>query len=113
MHEQSIVEPMLAMVLEKAEAANAKRVRRIYLVVGELSGVEEHAVEFYFGFLGQNTIADKAELFFMNVPAELKCRNCGTVFSFQNRKLNCPECNQKKVEIISGRELYLDSIEVE
>ena len=113
MHEQSIVESLLNLVLEKANEAQAKRVRSIYLVVGELSGVEQNAVEFYFGFLGQNTIADRAELFFMNVMAELRCKNCGNVFTFENRKLDCPECGQKKVEIISGRELYLDSIEVE
>jgi hydrogenase nickel incorporation protein HypA/HybF len=113
MHEQSIVESLLDLVLEKAQEANAEKVLRIYLVVGELSGVEETAVEFYFGFLGQNTIADKAELFFMNVPAELRCKNCGNVFTFENRKQNCPVCDKNKVEIISGRELYLDSIEVE
>ncbi len=113
MHEQSIVESLLNLVLEKASEAKAKKVLRIYLVVGELSGVEETSVEFYFGFLGQNTIAENAELFFMNVPAELRCKNCGNVFIFENRKLDCPECNQKKVDIISGRELYLDSIEVE
>ena len=54
MHEQSIVESLLDLVLEKAREANAEKVLRIYLVVGELSGVEETAVEFYFGFLGQN-----------------------------------------------------------
>jgi hydrogenase nickel incorporation protein HypA/HybF len=113
MHEQSIVESLLNLVLEKAHESNAQKVLRIYLVVGELSGVEETAVEFYFGFLGQNTIADKAELFFMNVPAELRCKNCGNVYKFENRKLNCPVCKKNKVEIISGRELYLDSIEVE
>jgi hydrogenase nickel incorporation protein HypA/HybF len=113
MHEQSIVESLLDLVLEKAHEAKAEKVLRIYLVVGELSGVEKNAVEFYFGFLGQNTIADKAELFFMNVPAELRCKNCGNVFAFENRKLNCPSCSKNKVEIISGRELYLDSIEVE
>ncbi len=113
MHEQSIVEPLLALVLEKAGEAKASKVRRIYLVVGELSGVEEYAVEFYFSFLGRDTIAADADLFFQRVPALLKCRNCGTEFMFVNRKLNCPECNEKKVDIISGRELYLDSIEVE
>jgi Zn finger protein HypA/HybF involved in hydrogenase expression len=70
-------------------------------------------VGIYFGFLGQNTIADKAGLFFMNVPSELRGKNCGNVFAFENRKLNHSLCNEKKVDIISGRELHLDNIEVE
>ena len=113
MHEQSIVESLLTLVLKKAEEEKAKRVVRIYLVVGELSGVVDSSVEFYFGFLGRDTIAEGAELFFMYVPAELRCKNCGNTFRFENRKLDCPNCNERKVEIISGRELYLDSIEVE
>ena len=113
MHEQSIVESLLALVLEKAEEAKAKKILRIYLVVGELSGVVEGSVDFYFSFLGRDTIASQASLFYMHVPAQLRCRNCDTVFSFENNKLNCPNCYERQIDIISGRELYLDSIEVE
>jgi Zn finger protein HypA/HybF involved in hydrogenase expression len=44
MHEQSIVESLLALALENAEKAKASKIRRIYLVVGELSGVVEELV---------------------------------------------------------------------
>ena len=113
MHEQSIVEALLALVLENAEKAKAKKILRIYLVVGELSGVVDKAVEFYFSFLSRDTIASEASLFFMNSPAQLRCRNCGTVFSPDRNRLNCPDCNERQVEIIAGRELYIDSMEVE
>lgn len=113
MHEQSIVEPLLALALKKAEEAEAKRIVRIYLVVGVLAGVVESSVDFYFAFLGRNTIAEGAEIMYQRVPAELRCRNCGTVFQFKDNKLDCPECSQRKVEIISGREIFLDSMEVE
>jgi Zn finger protein HypA/HybF involved in hydrogenase expression len=32
---------------------------------------------------------------------------------FESRNMNCPVCDKNKVEIISGRGLYLDRIEVE
>jgi hydrogenase nickel incorporation protein HypA/HybF len=113
MHEQSIVESILALALENAEKAKASRILRIYLVIGELSGVVEEAVEFYFNFLCKNTIAAQASLFFTRTPARLRCRNCNTTFFPEKLNFHCPTCQEQQVEIISGRELYIESMEVE
>jgi hydrogenase nickel incorporation protein HypA/HybF len=113
MHEQSIVESILALALENAAKAKASKIRRIYLVVGELSGVVEEAVEFYFSFLTKETIAAGASLFFTRIPAQLRCRNCDTVFSPEKLNFHCPNCQEQQVEIVSGRELYIESLEVE
>jgi hydrogenase nickel incorporation protein HypA/HybF len=113
MHEQSIVESLLALALENAEKAKANKILRIYLVVGELSGVVEDSVEFYFSFLSRETIAAEAKLFFMHIPAQLRCRDCSTIFTPEKNNFNCPKCNEQHVEIVSGRELYIDSLEVE
>ena len=113
MHEQSIVESLLALAIENAEKAKASRILRIYLVVGELSGVLEEAVDFYFSFLSKDTIAAQASLFFMHTPAQVRCRNCNTVFSPERLDFHCPNCKEQQVEIIGGRELYIESMEVE
>jgi hydrogenase nickel incorporation protein HypA/HybF len=113
MHELSIVEAMVSMVLEKAKEANASKVLRVYLVVGELSGVLNEAVELYFALLTKDTIAAKAELFFMRPPTQVRCRNCNTVYSPVNLKITCPNCREQKIKIISGGELYIDNLEVE
>ncbi len=113
MHEQSIVESLLSLALEHAEKAKANKILKVCLVVGELSGVEEEAVEFYFSFLTANTIAAGARLFFTRVPAELRCRKCETVFVPERFDLHCPACKEQEVDIVAGRELYIDNIEVE
>ena len=113
MHEQSIVESFLALVLENAEKAKAKKVLRIYLAIGELTGVIEEAVDFYFKFLRKGTIAEDASIFYTHMPAELRCRNCNTVYNPENLDFHCPKCNEQQVEIIGGRELYIESLEVE
>lgn len=113
MHEQSIVESLLALALKNAEQAKASKILRIYLVVGELSGVLEEAVNFYFSFLSRDTIAAQASLFFTRTPAQLRCRNCNTIFTPEKFDLHCPNCKEQQVEIVAGRELYIDSIEVE
>ncbi len=113
MHEQSIVENLLAVALEHAEKAKATRIRRIFLVVGDLSGVVEESVTLYFNFLRQNTLAAEAELFFMHIPAQVRCRNCDNIFSPEKLDYHCPRCKQEQIEIVGGNELYIESLEVE
>ncbi|HEY95358.1 MAG TPA: hydrogenase maturation nickel metallochaperone HypA [Dehalococcoidia bacterium] len=113
MHEQNICESLLALAVKHAEQAHATRILRIYLVVGEYSGVVDESVEFYFNFLSKGTIAEGADIEFMHIPAQLRCRNCDTMFVPEQLNLHCPNCNEQQVEIASGKEMYLESLEVE
>jgi len=113
MHEQNICESLLALAIKHAEQANAARIRRIYLVIGEYSGVVDESVEFYFRLLSKGTIAEGADIDFTHIPAQLHCRNCDTVFTPEQLNLHCPNCSGQKVEISSGKEMYLESLEVE
>jgi hydrogenase nickel incorporation protein HypA/HybF len=113
LHELSITENILSIALEKAKEVKAKRVSKINLVIGELSGVVDECVEFYFGFLSKDTIAAQASLSFHHTPIQLRCRNCDTVFSPDSGNWTCPNCQKQDAEIVSGRDLYIESIEVE
>lgn len=55
MHELSITQSMLDIVLDQAKTADAKKVTKINLVIGELSGVVSDCVQFYFDFLKRVT----------------------------------------------------------
>ena len=113
MHEYSITQSMLSLALEKADEAKAGRITRINLVLGELSGVVDTCVQFYFDFLSKDTIASGASLSFEKIPTKVRCRNCGAVFAPESNDWSCPDCHEAGVEIVSGRECYMESIEVE
>jgi hydrogenase nickel incorporation protein HypA/HybF len=113
MHEQSIVESLLALALENAEKANARKIASIDLVVGDYTGVVDDAVNFYFGFLSKDTIAAGAKINTTHVPAQLRCRDCDLLFPLPKRDYHCPKCEGKRVEIVGGRELYIEKMEVE
>jgi hydrogenase nickel incorporation protein HypA/HybF len=113
MHEQSIVESLLTLALQKAETANAHKIVRINLVVGDYTGVVEEAVNYYFGFISKDTIAAGARICYTHVPGQMRCRDCDILFPLQKREFRCPECAGGRVEIVGGRELYIDSMEVE
>ena len=113
MHELSITQSILSIALEKANEVQASKVTKINLIIGELCGVVNECVEFYFDLLSKDTIAAQASLSFHQPPIQLRCRSCTTVFSPDNLDWACPNCHEAKIEIISGRECYVDSIEVD
>lgn len=113
MHELSITQSMLNLVLEQAEKAKAKRVGKIRLVIGEMTGVVSECVQFYFDFLSKGTPAEGAALAIKAVPTQAKCRECGKVFELEEFDWTCPNCRGNNIEILSGKELFVESIEVE
>ncbi len=112
MHELSITESILSIALEKANEIKSAKITKINVTIGELSGVVDECVTFYFDFLSKDTIAAGASLGFDRPPLQLRCRNCDRVFSPRN-DWTCPDCREQKIEVVSGRECYVSSIEVE
>ena len=113
MHELSITQSILDISLDKAKAAQAYKINKISLVIGELTGFVNECVQFYFDFLSKDSIADGATLNFKLVAGELRCRKCSTTFNPKDIMWVCPICQSRSVEVIGGRELYIESIEVE
>ncbi|HEY49157.1 MAG TPA: hydrogenase maturation nickel metallochaperone HypA [Dehalococcoidia bacterium] len=113
MHELSITQSMLGIVLEQTEKAGARKVNRINLVIGEMCGYVEECVQFYFDFLAKGTPAEKAVLSFKMVPPEARCRECGTTFQPGEFNWSCTGCGSVNIEITAGKELFVESIEVD
>jgi len=113
MHELGVTENIVNIALSKARDAQASKVIKINLVVGELSGFVPDCIQFYFDSLSKDTMAQGAVLHFESVPAELRCRDCSTIFRPQDSLWSCPKCKGRSIEISKGRELYIESMEVE
>ena len=113
MHEFSITQSILAIALEQAEKNNAKKIKNINISIGELSGIVDDCVEFYFPFISKDTIANETTLSFEKIPTVLRCRDCENTFSPDDIIWTCPECGSQSLEIISGRECHINTIEVD
>jgi hydrogenase nickel incorporation protein HypA/HybF len=113
MHELGITENIVNIALAKAGEVQANKVILINIVIGELSGFVPDCIQFYFDSLSKDTIAQGAVLHFESVPAQLHCRNCSMIFQPQDTLWSCPGCRSQSVEISQGRELYIESMEVE
>jgi hydrogenase nickel incorporation protein HypA/HybF len=113
MHELSITQSMLDLVLKQAEEAGAEQIGKINLVIGEMTGVVARSVQFYFDFISKGTLAEGAGLNFKLIPTTARCHNCGEEFRLGEFDWTCPHCQSNNIEITGGKELYVESIEVE
>ena len=113
MHEFSITEHLLSVVLEHARKARAHRVSHVDLVNGDLTGVVDESLRFYFDLLSKGTPAEKASLSVSRVPVRAACERCQEAFTPEGTSWQCPRCGAGIQEILEGRELYVKSIDVE
>jgi hydrogenase nickel incorporation protein HypA/HybF len=112
-HELAITQSMLQLAMEHAERAGARRITRIHLVIGKLSGIVDDSVQFYFDFMSQGTLAEGAQLTFERRPVRWRCWACDQEFEPQDDDWACPACQSPGGDVVAGREFYMDSIEVE
>jgi hydrogenase nickel incorporation protein HypA/HybF len=113
MHELSIAENVLGIVKEASLNAHATKVTRIVIEIGRLSGIERDALDFALGVVLKDSIAAGAEYQINIIPAIARCEECGKEGDMQDFYSSCPACGSHQMEIISGKELKVASIEVE
>jgi hydrogenase nickel incorporation protein HypA/HybF len=113
MHELSITQSLVDLALDEGKKAGVKKIRTINLVIGEMSGVVDASVNFYFSFLSKGTAAEGATLKFNRIPMMARCRDCNAEFRMGEFDWSCPSCKRSSLDIIAGDELRIESIEVE
>lgn len=113
MHELAFTQNILDIALEQAGNHNATKITKINLVIGEMSGIVDDCVRFYFDFISKDTIASDATLCFQKVPLKARCRHCDITFPASGFNWTCPGCQGRDIEVVAGREFYVESIEIE
>lgn len=114
MHELAVTEQVLTIALRHAAAAQATKITRIHLVVGQLSSIVDDSVQFYWRLIAADTIAEEADLSFERRPATMHCLACDTLFTLADqRDFRCPRCYSPDITVVGGDELLLESMEVE
>ena len=102
-----------AIARKAADRAAGRRVLRVEVQVGHLRQVVPDAMAFAWEMLTTATDLDGAELDIEHVPATVACAACGTVTALTAPVMVCGSCASGDVELRSGDELILVSLEVE
>jgi hydrogenase nickel incorporation protein HypA/HybF len=108
MHELSITQSLIDAVLDRT---GERTVTAVNLRVGPLSGVLPDAMRFCFDVASAGTPLAGARLMIDEPQGQARCRSCYDEFELADPILLCP-CGSADVEILSGRELMLVSVEV-
>ena len=114
MHELAIAEALIEQVgTELDRAGQSGPVKRLELAVGRLSGVHCDSLRFAFELLSPGTAAEGAELSIREPSAVSRCRQCGASAEIAEIVVVCPGCGSAEIVIEEGRQLLLESIEIE
>ncbi len=113
MHEMGIMEGVLDSALKSAQQAHALRIRKITLSIGDMTECIDDALQFSFEILSENTLAQGATLVLNKVSPRSVCLDCRKEFDHDRFHRQCPYCQSYSTDLIAGRELSIDSIEVD
>lgn len=114
MHELSIATAVIDEVAKHVTAAGGGRVLSITLRIGRLSCVQEGSLRFCFDLASADTKLSGARLEIIDVPVRIWCPACGAEQELPGvQSLACPACGRLSGDIRAGRELDLESIELD
>lgn len=109
----TITQGIIDIALDSAKKADATKINAVNLTVGTLSQVVPDCVAFYFEIMTKDTIAEGAKLNITTIEARAKCQACGNEFPAEDMIMRCPACGDILGELLTGRELAVDSIDVD
>ena len=112
MHELAIAQSLLEIVEQEARPYSGARVTWIKLRIGTLSAVVPDALRFAFEAITRGGIAEGAVLEIEEVPLKIRCHQCDKGFAVDDPFMVCPKCGGSDVEMVSGRELEIRSMEI-
>jgi hydrogenase nickel incorporation protein HypA/HybF len=110
MHEFSIAEAIVRATEQVVQANGGGRVEQIHLRIGELRQVVPDALLFAFDILKQDTPLSEACLQWETVPAQVRCKACGTDYHPKDVFWECPSCGAVGAEVVAGEEMEIVAI---
>ncbi len=113
MHEYSIVQSLIDSCEEHVRQNNAKKVTKVAIKIGVLSGVEPYLLNEAFEAFKQDTICNEA-LLVMNIQkVKVHCNKCLAESELEKNEFICPKCGSFDIDVLDGEEMYLMSLELE
>jgi hydrogenase nickel incorporation protein HypA/HybF len=113
-HEFSICEGIIEVATAALErlARPLPGVSGVTVRIGRLTAVVPDSLRHYFGLLTPGTVLEGAALVIEEIPIRACCPDCGARFEIEVLSFSCPGCGSGLVELLSGRELEVVSLEV-
>ncbi len=114
MHEWSICEHMVAIAQEELKKLSRPGTRLLCMRVkiGDLHAIVDENLQMAYQVLTEHTPLAGSSLELIHIPIEARCRTCGRTCGIENNFFICAHCGSTDLEVISGRELFIENLEV-
>jgi hydrogenase nickel incorporation protein HypA/HybF len=114
MHELSIAASIVEAVTESAASYPGAHVKEVRLRVGVLASVIEDSLQFCWGLATENSPLAGSALVINSLPVIVHCDACGQDSQLDGvQSFRCPGCGEIAADLRQGRELEIESIELE
>jgi len=120
MHELSMADAIVKTVIEAAEKNDALEILEVTIEVGQMTMLNPEQLKFMLEVLSEDTLLNGAEFNMELIPIEIECLSCGFKGEADSEELdhyvpviNCPNCEEKNMNIIAGRECNVKNIKIE
>jgi len=113
MHEASIAQGIIETVQGLKEEQGFHSLLTVSVRVGRLTAVVPDNLRFLYGVMVEETELVGSSLEIEVIPITGRCRACNTTFEIDEPCFLCRQCRSPDVEIMTGRELEIASLEVE
>jgi hydrogenase nickel incorporation protein HypA/HybF len=109
MHEMAVCEAIAGAV---ARHAGDRQVSKVLVQIGHLRQVVPDALTFSWQMMTTGTGLDGSVLEIDQVPATVRCRVCSTETTLDSPLLACAGCSSFDVELLTGEEFSVVSLEL-
>jgi hydrogenase nickel incorporation protein HypA/HybF len=114
-HEFNFCQTIVDAVLDRIgrTAPTPTRVLKVSVAVGALRGLVAENLHSSYALLTKGTPAEGSALSVACIPAHGTCERCGWTGDFSNAAFRCGQCGSTVGRVEGGRQLCLESMEVE
>ncbi len=115
MHEFSLALGLVDRLKELAKENNAKKINKVYIRWGKLSGVIIDSFVFSFNMIKEEEeLLKNCEIIVNEEPIVYKCLDCSLEFEKEDFKFpKCPNCSSLNVKQIKGDAFIIEKVELE
>ena len=112
MHEGAIVHSLLEIAKDIRIKEDLKEILEVKIVVGKFHQIVEEVMITNFSFMKTEYDGfENAVLSMTERNVRVKCEDCQHEFTIDEPIFMCPKCDSFNTELISGKELYIETIE--
>ena len=114
MHEASLITSLLKIAHRVKIQYELDAISKVNIIVGEMHQIIPDVMQNCFDLIKNDFQGfNNAQLIIKFTPLKIRCKVCQKEVSLTQADFHCPHCHSTSTTIISGKELFIESLEAE